>query len=573
MRLLRYFVPAAARLSLHVRNVPPVVTGRNLRWLSGLGDTGYSMSAGRHPALRTLEAERAAVPPQHIQAEQSVLGGLLLDNSAWQRLADLITGQDFYRADHRAIFQHIGELIESGKPADALTVAEGLERSGKLAEVGGQAYLASLAANTPSAANIVRYAEIVRERAIMRSLAALGLEIHEQALSTSADVEALKRDAMKRLEAVRPLRSQSTYLDWAELAQRQPPGREWVVEHWIPRNHTALLVGVGGAGKSTLAQQLACAAALGRYFVDKPGTPVFTLGWFCEDDVDEVWRRQVSIAQWLDVSLDAFEGKFNAESRSGMDNTLFEEVHGKLTFTPLLDRLREQVADTGAQLFIADNLAQIYGANENDRHQVTSFINGLAGALPGCTVLLLGHPSRQGGSEFSGSSAWENAVRTRFYLGHRLPGEKADDDEPPAETVRFLAKRKANYSAKDWRRLEFKDGVLVPDAPETAGGIVGYAREQAAERAVIEGLTRLQGMQIRATEGSRSPQYLPRLLADYKLINGCTKSEAATAMRKLLMAGRLQRIEMGRYGANRTPMFGLSVAEQPAQLPAQMAHE
>src|SRR5262245_13786212 len=133
--------------------------------------------------LKDPQVEATRIPPQSIEAEQSVLGGLLLDNSAWDRVADLVTGQDFYRADHRVIFQHIGDLIENGKPADALTVAESLERSGKLADIGGQAYLGSLAANTPSAANIRRYGEIVRERAIMRSLAAVGTEIADAAFS------------------------------------------------------------------------------------------------------------------------------------------------------------------------------------------------------------------------------------------------------------------------------------------------------------------------------------------------------------------------------------------------------
>jgi replicative DNA helicase len=133
--------------------------------------------------VKDTQVEAARVPPQSIEAEQSVLGGLLLDNSAWERVADLVTGQDFYRADHRLIFQHIGDLIEHGKPADAVTVAESLERSGKLAEVGGHAYLGSLALNTPSAANIRRYAEIVRERAVMRQLAAVGTEITDAAYS------------------------------------------------------------------------------------------------------------------------------------------------------------------------------------------------------------------------------------------------------------------------------------------------------------------------------------------------------------------------------------------------------
>ena len=133
------------------------------------------------PIVKDAQVEAARVPPQSIEAEQSVLGGLLLDNGAWDRVADLVTEGDFYRADHRTIFQHIAQLIENNKPADALTVAESLERSGKLADVGGQAYIGSLALNTPSAANIRRYAEIVRERAIMRQLAAIGTEIADSA--------------------------------------------------------------------------------------------------------------------------------------------------------------------------------------------------------------------------------------------------------------------------------------------------------------------------------------------------------------------------------------------------------
>ena len=121
------------------------------------------------------------VPPQSIEAEQSVLGGLLLDNTAWDRISDIMDETDFYRADHRLIFQHIMLLVENNRPADVLTVAESLERSAKLDETGGQAYLGSLSMNTPSAANIRRYAEIVRERAIMRKLVQAGTEIADSA--------------------------------------------------------------------------------------------------------------------------------------------------------------------------------------------------------------------------------------------------------------------------------------------------------------------------------------------------------------------------------------------------------
>jgi replicative DNA helicase len=127
------------------------------------------------------QIEALRLPPQSIEAEQSVLGGLLLDNTAWDRISDIVGESEFYRSDHRLIFNHIVLLIENGKPADVLTVAESLERSGKLEEAGGQTYLGSLSMNTPSAANIRRYAEIVRERAIMRQLAGAGTEIADSA--------------------------------------------------------------------------------------------------------------------------------------------------------------------------------------------------------------------------------------------------------------------------------------------------------------------------------------------------------------------------------------------------------
>lgn len=119
------------------------------------------------------------VPPQSIEAEQSVLGGLLLDNAGYDRIAGLLSEGDFYRADHRLIFRHIVQLVEHSQPADALTVAESLERAGSLVEVGGNSYLGSLAASTPSAANIHRYAEIVRGRSLMRQLVTAGHRIAE----------------------------------------------------------------------------------------------------------------------------------------------------------------------------------------------------------------------------------------------------------------------------------------------------------------------------------------------------------------------------------------------------------
>ncbi|MDQ7990359.1 MAG: replicative DNA helicase [Candidatus Dactylopiibacterium sp.] len=144
------------------------------------------------------------LPPHSLEAEQSLLGGLLLDNSAWDRIADLVGEVDFYRDEHRRIFQHIARLIEQAKPADVVTVYESLEKTGDAQNVGGLAYLGELANNTPSASNIRRYAEIVRERAILRKLVTVGDEIAASALSTAGrDANLILDEAESRILAIR----------------------------------------------------------------------------------------------------------------------------------------------------------------------------------------------------------------------------------------------------------------------------------------------------------------------------------------------------------------------------------
>ena len=123
------------------------------------------------------------VPPHSIEAESSVLGGLLLDNTAWDRMGDLLTDNDFYRHEHKLIFAAISALINNSKPADVITVYEQLQNQGKAEGMGGLGYLNSLAQYVPSASNIRRYAEIVRERSILRKLVTASDEIATNAFN------------------------------------------------------------------------------------------------------------------------------------------------------------------------------------------------------------------------------------------------------------------------------------------------------------------------------------------------------------------------------------------------------
>lgn len=500
--------------------------------------------------------------PNSIEAEQAVLGALLLDRNAWRIVTELLDEQAFYAEPHRAIFRSCGRLVEQAQPIDALTVSEALKASGELERAGGLRYLHQLAQGTPGSRNVAHYAKIVAKHSRARELAAIGERLRNDAMSPRADVDVLLHDAAASLRAF----SQRAHSDiepmaWGELAAREPPQRKWAVDGYFGFGHVTLLVGQGGIGKTLLVQQIGSVLSINHHhFIDQVHGPFRVLFWACEDDHDELWRRQLAIAQWLGVGLDAFSNLITVP-RHGLDNALVVTNYGRLVFTGRLEELRQQAEDLQADVVILDNAAQLYGASENDRHSVTAFLNGLVGSLPGRAVMLLAHPSRSQGSEYSGSSAWENTARMRLYLGTHLPDEKRDPDEELDDHVRYLSRRKTNYSVKDWRRFTFSNGVLVPDDPEPAsGGMVRVLRERASEHTVIEGLRALAAKSIRATEGTSSPDYLPRLLIEYGLANGHTKPELAGATRRLRLAGKLESGIVGRY-PNRTTKTGLVVAE------------
>src|SRR3954471_7923835 len=149
------------------------------------------------------QLESLRIPPHSIEAEQSVIGGLLRDNAAWDRIADFMHAEDFYRYDHRIIFEQMVRLINAGKPADVITVYEACNQLGKAEDVGGLQYLNAMAQNTPSAANIRRYAEIVRDRGILRKLITVADEISGNAFNPQGkEVKQMLDEAESKIFAI-----------------------------------------------------------------------------------------------------------------------------------------------------------------------------------------------------------------------------------------------------------------------------------------------------------------------------------------------------------------------------------
>src|SRR5690606_1092115 len=158
------------------------------------------------PEQYDLQTSAIKVPPPSIEAEQAVLGGLMLDNYASERVLDQVSDGDFYRHDHRLIFRAIAKLADRNMPFDVVTLSEQLDKEGHISQTGGLAYLGELAKNTPSVANIKAYAQIIRERATLRQLIGISSGIADNAFnpegrSASEILDAAERDIFQIAEA------------------------------------------------------------------------------------------------------------------------------------------------------------------------------------------------------------------------------------------------------------------------------------------------------------------------------------------------------------------------------------
>lgn len=215
------------------------------------------------PPATDTQPDALRTPPHSIEAEQSVLGGLLLDNTALPKVAGILDPTFFFRADHREIYVAIASIIADGNPADALTLAENLKIEGRLDNVGGHAYIVSLALNTPSAANIGRYAEIVAEKARRRQLGAIANELQHAAHSGTAvpEIIAQARDQLAALPA--DTRNAPFRPVWLADAAT-PTHTEYLIKGLIDRGSLIVIYGPSGDGKTFFTADLSAHIACGR---------------------------------------------------------------------------------------------------------------------------------------------------------------------------------------------------------------------------------------------------------------------------------------------------------------------
>jgi RecA-family ATPase len=318
-------------------------------------------------------------------------------------------------------------------------------------------------------------------------------------------------------------------LDWERLAKVQPSPKAFVIPQLAPAGEVTLFTGRGSAGKSLLAQQLATALAAGVPTLGLSMGQAPAIYVTCEDDPGELHWRQIHICAALGVSMADLAGKLAVASlRGALDNALGAEgPEGEFVLSPAFHRLAALVRRTGAKLVALDNVAHLFAGNENDRGEVTRFVNALnrlAGET-GAAIILLGHPNKSG-DDYSGSTAWLNAVRSQFTIEH--------DQQSDMRTVTV---GKANYARKgEQLRFAWVDWAFVLEddlPPDTARKLAETAKAHAGNDAFLRCLA-LCTEQRRNVSHVPGSNYAPATFAKMPDAKGMKRAEFEAAMNRLL---------------------------------------
>jgi replicative DNA helicase len=361
-------------------------------------------TAGALQARRRIHAAAGAdalrVPPHSVEAEQAVLGGLMLDNSTWDAIADRLRAEDFYGRDHQLIFGAIAELSARSEPADAVTLAEFLVSKGQSDDTGGLAYLAGLARDTPTAANIRAYADIVRERSVLRQLIGVSSDIAASAYASEGRTAAeLIDDAERRVFEIAeqgrrsgsgfvPLRdvlgATIDRLDLLHQSQGQLTGVSTGYNDLdrmtagLQPGDLVIVAGRPSMGKTTLALNIAESAAIAR---DVP-VAVFSM----EMSREQLAFRMISSLGRVDQSHlrtgmfgDEDWARINSAIAQMRNAPIYIDDHGALTPTEVRARARRLKRERGLGLIVIDylQLMTVPGTKENRATEISEISRSL----------------------------------------------------------------------------------------------------------------------------------------------------------------------------------------------------
>jgi replicative DNA helicase len=347
-----------------------------------------------------IRQDEVRTPPHSVEAEQAVLGGLMIDANAWDAVADVVAASDFYRRDHRLIFEAIAEVAEIRGSCDVVTISEHLERKGRLEEVGGLHYLGSIARDTPSAANVRAYSEIIRERSILRQLVAAGGEIAAAATdSRGRAASELVDEAERRVfeiaergsrgragfRAVRDILPQT--IDRLDTLHQSPGEIRGVPTGFtlldrktagLQPGDLVVIAGRPSMGKSTLAVNIAESAAIAKGVA----AGIFTM----EMSAEQLTLRMISSLGRVNASH-LRSGNFSDEDWSRIQGAMSQlssapiylDESPALTPTELRARARRLKRERDLGLIIVDylQLMQVPGTKENRATEISEISRSL----------------------------------------------------------------------------------------------------------------------------------------------------------------------------------------------------
>lgn len=350
----------------------------------------------------------------------------------------------------------------------------------------------------------------------------------------------------------------------ADWQGHRPPDRQWRWDNFVPNFQATLLTGAGAAGKSLATQQMSTCVAMGLPFLGVETKRCPTLYITCEDDLEELHRRQEAICASLGISLESTRGHLFLLSLQGqIGNELATFDHeGKMSVAPRYREIEATCLALGVRHVTIDNTAHTFAGNENDRHQVAAFVNlnnGLAQAIGG-SVIMVGHPNKAGDS-YSGSTAWENQVRSRLYL--EIP--KGDEGAPVDPDMRVLRNEKANYSQRGaevtfyWLKGAF---VTEQDMPQgTERDMRESAQAGYENKLFLDLLDTLTKQKRHVSHAANLPNYAPKLMASMPEAKGMSKANFARAMERLFALDLIAASVPLWKGRDRHPVLGLARKE------------
>lgn len=359
------------------------------------------------------------------------------------------------------------------------------------------------------------------------------------------------RDRSTRLEGIdgggAPLFPLADLAKWSQ-APAEP--KRFVLEGFLPERELTLATGAGGANKSTFGQQLATCCAAGEPMLGIKVEPVPAIYITCEDDDDRLHWMATHICRTLQVSLAGLAGRLHLSSLRGrLGNELASfDIDGRLKPTPAFASLRATISATDARLVVLDNAAHFFAGNENDRGQVTAFVNLLYSLCRelDVTILLIAH-SNKAGDSYSGSTAWLNAVRSQIVLAR--PEDSLDPDE------RLLTLGKANY-ARQGSELRFRwhEFALVrdEDLPEDRRAELANTAAAANDNAIFIACLDARTKDGLVVSPNVSPNFAPTQFEPMPASKGIGRDRLRKAMERLLAVGEIEIYDHENRGKGRS---------------------